>query len=209
MNHVLKVRDTDLISVNYLWRFVARGAMVLFADGQRGVDLVILVVHSGGVLTRNNMAAILIHVKNDESFTNTREYLFDGMYPFGIKVFDSTGMQPWPIICMVFALASNKCGVKYRAPPRVSPRRKPDRFTAYDFWCAGLDTETSPLIGEDDRVPYQHLLARTHDGGQLYNVRSESVKYSDEVIEDKCALLRQFDPKLSCRYPPSSCVCNF
>jgi hypothetical protein len=51
MNHVLKVRDTNLINVEYLWRFVTRGAMILCANGQRGVDLVIPVVHSGGELS--------------------------------------------------------------------------------------------------------------------------------------------------------------
>jgi hypothetical protein len=28
-NHVLKVRDTDLINVRYLWRFITRGAMMI------------------------------------------------------------------------------------------------------------------------------------------------------------------------------------
>jgi len=32
---------------------------------------------------------------------------------------------------------------------------------AYGFWCAGLDTERFPLIGDKDRLLYQHLPART------------------------------------------------
>ena len=27
-NHVLKVRDTDLINVRYIWRFITRGEMM-------------------------------------------------------------------------------------------------------------------------------------------------------------------------------------
>ncbi len=38
-NHILRVQDTNLINVKYLWRFVARGAMVLCANDQERVIL--------------------------------------------------------------------------------------------------------------------------------------------------------------------------
>ena len=59
-NHVLKVRNTDLINVPYLWRFITCGAMVLCANNQRGVDLVVPICYSGNVLSRRTMTAILI-----------------------------------------------------------------------------------------------------------------------------------------------------
>jgi len=31
-NHVIKIRDTDLINVRYLWKFISRGAMILCAN---------------------------------------------------------------------------------------------------------------------------------------------------------------------------------
>ncbi|KAI0300779.1 hypothetical protein BC826DRAFT_619486 [Russula brevipes] len=176
MNHVLQVRNTDLINVKYLWRFVTRGAMILCADGQRGVDLVIPVVHSGGELSRDNMTAILIQVKNDKSFTKVHEHLFDGMDPFRTGVFDESTAQPRPIIRMVFALASDTCEVKY-----TKSKIRSDDFTAYDFWCGGLDTETFPLIDDEDRLPYQHLLARTRDHGKPYDVGSKSVVHPNET----------------------------
>jgi hypothetical protein len=40
-NHVLKVKNMNLINVRYLWRFITRGAMILCANCQRGVDLVV------------------------------------------------------------------------------------------------------------------------------------------------------------------------
>jgi hypothetical protein len=49
-----KVRNNDSIKVVYLWRFVTWGAMVLCANGQCGVDLVVTVVHSGNVLSSDN-----------------------------------------------------------------------------------------------------------------------------------------------------------
>jgi hypothetical protein len=195
MNHVLKVRDTDLINVEYLWTFVTRGAMILCANGQRGVDLVIPVVHSKGVLSRHNMTAILIQVKNDKNFASVRSNLFDAMNPFTIGVFDRTRKSP-PIIRMVFALASNKCEVTRLPPGHHSPGIAPDDHTAYDFWCRGLDTETFPVIDDQNRSAYQHLLARTRKGNQLYDVKCEKVDYSKAVMKAKSALLRQFDPLL-------------
>jgi len=184
MNHVLKVQNTDLINVKHLWAFVTRGAMLLCANGQRGIDLVIPVVHSGGVLTRHAMTAILIQVKNDENFATVRSHLFDEMNPLDVGVFDSTA-QSRPVIRMVFALASDTCEVTHVTPERRSQRnasksknpskRTKPSFTAYDFWCSGLDTKTFPIIHDRDRYPYKHLLARTRKGDQLYDVESGSV----------------------------------
>ncbi len=202
MNHVLKVRHKDLMNVKYLWRFVSRGAMVLCANGQQAVDIVIPVVHSGSLLSRDKMTAILIQVKNDKNIVNLRGHLFDDMNRFVTNFFRSTVRQtvrepPPPIIRMVFSLASVKGGTEYRKPPtRVSPRKGPDKFTEYDIWCSGLDTDTFPLIRDDDRHPYKDLLARTRDGGQLYDMKSQRVKYPTGVMEDKCTLLRQFNPLL-------------
>ncbi|KAI0287897.1 hypothetical protein BC826DRAFT_1041486 [Russula brevipes] len=163
--------------------------MILCADGQHGIDLVIPVVHSQGVLSRDNMTAILIQVKNDANFTSVRSHLFDGMDPLttGIGVFDSTH-ESRPIIRMVFALASDTCGVTYNALGGL--------FTAYDFWCRGLDTSTFPLIDNENRSAFQHLLARTRNCDQLYDVMSKKVGYSEEVKKAKSRLLRQFDPLL-------------
>ena len=147
MNHVLKVRHKDLMNVKYIWRFVSRGAMVLCANGQQAVDLVIPVVHSGGVLSRHNMTAILIQVKNDKNIVNLRDRPFDDMNRFVTNFFRSTVTQPPPIVRMIFTLASKKGGVKYRDPPiRVSPRKGPGKFTAYDIWCSGLTQRLSPSL---------------------------------------------------------------
>ncbi|KAI0299918.1 hypothetical protein BC826DRAFT_966885 [Russula brevipes] len=122
---------------------------------------------------------------------------------FHIGVFNSM-VQSWPIICMAFALTSDRtdtCKVEYVGPsPCRSSRiqsdkgKKKSQFTAYDFWCEGLDTKTFPLIDKEDWFPYRHPLACTRDNS--YDVRSEGVDYSARVIEHKCGLLHQFDPLL-------------
>jgi hypothetical protein len=37
-NHVIKIEDIKMISVDNLWKFVTRGAMILCANNQEGVD---------------------------------------------------------------------------------------------------------------------------------------------------------------------------
>jgi hypothetical protein len=53
-NHVLKVGDTDLINVRYLWRFISRGAMMICANNQRGDD----------ALSRDTVTAVPIQLKD-------------------------------------------------------------------------------------------------------------------------------------------------
>ena len=196
-NHVLKVRNTDLINVRYLWKFISRGAMILCANNQRGVDIVLPVCYSGDVLSRRNVTAILIQVKNDTSFgEEIHGHLFDAMNPFTINLFDKQS-QPLPIIRMVFALASQTPAVKYCSPDRPdSPTYKPGGFsgTSYDIWCAGTSGETFPIMGADEDV-YRGLLDRTQFRGQEYAVGAiQEVDYPEKVEKKKIALLRNCNP---------------
>jgi hypothetical protein len=196
-NHVLKVRDSDLINERYLWKFISRGAMILCANNQRGVDIVLPVCYSGGGLSRRTVTAILIQVKNDTHFgENTDGHLFDAMDPFSINLFDK-GSQPLPIIRMVFALASQKSAVNHDTPDRCSPRiYKSGGFTSYDIWCAGSSGKTFPIMG-DDEVAYRELLDRTRFRGQEYAVGAiQGMRYPKEVEKKKIALLRNCDPLL-------------
>jgi len=194
-NHVLKVRNTDLINVRYLWKFISRGAMILCANNQRGVDIVLPVCYSGDVLSRRNVTAILIQVKNDTSFgEEIHGHLFDAMNPFTINLFDKQS-QPLPIIRMVFALASQTPAVKYCSPDRPdSPTYKPGGFTSYDIWCAGTSGETFPIMGADEDA-YRGLLDCTQFRGQEYAVGAiQEVDYPEKVEKKKIALLRNCNP---------------
>ena len=194
-NHVLKVRDNRLINVRYLWKFISRGAMILCANNQLGVDIVLPVCRSGDALSRRTVTAILIQVKNDTHFgENIHGHLFDAMDPFSINVFDK-GSQPPPIIRMVFALASKKSVVKHNTPERSSPRiYKSGEFTSYDIWCAGSSGKTFPIMG-DDEAAYRELLDRTRSRGQEYAVGAiQGVRYPKGVEKKKIALLRKCDP---------------
>ena len=170
-NHILKVRNMDLMNVRYLWRFITRGAMILCANNQRGVDLVVPICYSGSVLSHRTVTAILIQVKNDTHFGETaHRSLFDGMDPFDIGLFDEKGGEPLPIIRMVFALASKKPVVKPHGPQRRSHKYR--IFTSYDIWCAGIFRKTFPFI-KDDAPAYRKLLDRTCFRGHEYGIRRE------------------------------------
>ena len=191
-NHVLKVRNLDLIHVRYLWRFITRGAMILCANCQRGVDLVVPVCYSGDVLSRQAVTAILIQVKNDTHVGQIAHgHLFDGMNPFLINLFDQA---PLPVIRMVFALASPKSAVKY-VPGRRDWLKDEKRFTSYDIWCAGTFLETFPIINNDGPA-YLKLLDRTCFPGHEYDVRRTEVSYPKDVSKKKSDLLRLFNPLL-------------
>jgi hypothetical protein len=144
------------------------------------------------------VTAILVQVKNDTSFgENVHSYLFDAMEPFNINLFDE-GMEPLPIIRMVFALASKTSAVKNVLSGRTSPRlaSNPDAFTSYDIWCAGVDRKTFPLI-DNDLSAYPQLLKRARFPDQEYDIsRVHDVEYPEEIERKKVALLHSFDPLL-------------
>jgi len=191
-NHVLKIRNQDLINVRYLWRFITRGAMILCANCTRGVDLVVPICYSGNVLSRRTVTAILIQVKNDTHFGQSpKGRLFEGMVPLLINLFDQA---PLPIIRMVFALASKKSPVKY--VPRCQDWLEDEKhFTSYDIWCAGTFPETFPIIN-DDGIAYVKLLDRTRFPGREYDVKRAEVTYPKDVLKKKKELLRLFNPLL-------------
>jgi len=205
-NHVVKIQKADLINVQYLWRFITRGAMILCANNQPGVDIVIPVCYSDNKLSQGNVTAILIQVKNNQTFgENIRGYLFDAMDPFHINLFNKDMRSPLPIIRMVFALASKQDVVKWVVRPqaltstrqtRATTRQseQPDLYTSYDLWCAGISQSTFPVIGDDESALYQKILDRTRFPGHGYPVsKVHEVEYPEEVAKSKAGLLRSFD----------------
>ncbi|KAH9991140.1 hypothetical protein BJV77DRAFT_554959 [Russula vinacea] len=94
-NHVIKIEDGEMFSVEHLWKFVTRGAMILCSNGQKGIDIVLPVCHTKQNLSSDSMTAILIQVKNAERFKkNIHESLFDAMSPFDLGVFPEEGSRP-------------------------------------------------------------------------------------------------------------------
>jgi hypothetical protein len=168
-NHVIKIEDKKMMSVDCLWKFVMRGAMILCANNQDGIDIVLPVCHTERKLSPDSMTAVLIQVKNAERFKKEiKKPIFDAMSPFDLGIFPKDGrVLPKPVIRLVLALSSPEAGVIF--PERDSHQRHPNTFTAFDVWLAGLSTDTFKQIGEYLKS-YEALLERSlrpHDAFEM------------------------------------------
>ncbi|KAM6501250.1 hypothetical protein JOM56_004264, partial [Amanita muscaria] len=154
-NHFVKVHDFKVIHQAFLWRLIARGAAVLCADNQGGIDVLLPFLYLDDKLGRDNVSGIFIQVKNDGTFSSTPNlFLFDAMNPYFLGFFDMDEQKPVPIIRMVFALASSESCVK-AGKERARPC---PAYTTYDFWCAGTTAETFSVVRPGDEQVYSDLL---------------------------------------------------
>ena len=184
-NHFIKVYDFKMINRKYLWRLICRGAAVVCASNQMGVDILVPVL-TGTILQPEFVSAILFQVKNNARYTNnvspTSAILFTMMDPFKVGLFSKRDMEnPLPpVLRIVLALASRKPSV---TAPSLRLHRSPclgnDKFTAYDLWIAGVFPESFGVIPDQAMGDqYRLLLDRTRnvfngygalkdDGGEL------------------------------------------
>jgi hypothetical protein len=197
INHGIKVQDDKMISVDNLWKFVTRGAMILCANNQEGVEIILPLCHTKKTLSPDSVTAILIQVRNAERFKkDIEETLFDAMDPFDLGIFPEDGpVTPKPVIRLVFALGSPEAGVVF--PEREESDRDPDAFTTFDIWLAGLSTDTFGQIG-GDLAAYHTLLDRSlrpHDAFELMDSRAGG----DEAKESRGSRVRRMVPLMSPR----------
>jgi len=79
-NHVIKIEKKEMISIDHLWKFVVRGAMILCATNQQGIDIVLPVCHTTQNLRPDSVTAVIIQVKNAKDHKATLQAdLFDAM----------------------------------------------------------------------------------------------------------------------------------
>ena len=192
-NHVIKIERKGMISIAHLWKFIVRGAMVLCATNQEGIDIVLPVCHVEQNLGPDSVTTIIIQVKNAKNYTGTLQgRLFNQMDPVVKSVIFSeprvdsdsdsdpdsnpTTTEPMkktrkPVIRMVFALASPEPAAVFRDQPKK--RHHIDGFTAFDIWLAGLSDKAYRQIKDEDLVHYQTLLERflvPHEAFELKDV---------------------------------------
>ena len=110
-NHFVKVADYKVINRDYLWRMILRGAAVLCANNQAGVDFILPYAYSDKKLGRLNVGGMFWQIKNDARFgALPHPYLFDAMDPYKLGTFDEQDEDATigglPIIRVVTALAS-------------------------------------------------------------------------------------------------------
>ena len=169
-NHFIKVHHFQMVNRDNLWRLFCRGAAIICANNQHGIDILIPIL-MGTILRPEFITAIFVQVKNDGSFTDhVVTPLFTMMDPFYVGLFsgDDEDLPALPpVLRIVLALASEKSGVTGpRTPVHRSPRlnSKKTKFTAYDLWIAGVSSQSFGVIpDEDTHAKYRLLLDRTRN----------------------------------------------
>ena len=72
-NHFIKVHNAKMVNRKYLWCLFCRGAAVICANNQCGIDIIIPVL-MGNILDPKFITAILVQVKNDATLLTTCAY---------------------------------------------------------------------------------------------------------------------------------------
>ena len=131
--HFIKAQQQKVVGVEYLMRLMARGAALLCAACQKGVDGIIPFLLKGDEIKRDNIGVIMFQSKNDQSFTdNPSQDPLRAMNPRTI-----CDLADVPVVRIFFALAANRPALKV-VPHTGRGNVGKGRYTAYDFWVAGF-----------------------------------------------------------------------
>jgi hypothetical protein len=168
-NHFIKINEWSVLNQKYLWRLFLRGAAVLCANGQEGVDALIPILFQSETIGEYVMGFIVVQIKNDARFgANPELYLFDNMHPFKLNIFNK-GREALPILRIVFAVGSHTPGLQRPKNPEAS---KNSEFTSYDFWCAGLSEKHLGPITKDEESTWDALRQASRGWKDIYKAEA-------------------------------------
>ncbi|KAF8519088.1 hypothetical protein BU17DRAFT_47994, partial [Hysterangium stoloniferum] len=162
-SHFIKVREYKVTSREYLTALIFRGAAVLCANSQKGIDAIIPFLYEDKKIQRTSVSVILMQLKNDPDFTDVPQpELFSLMDPYQLGIFKESE-SPIPIIRIVFALASPREGFT-----RMPPSKTSSKFTSFDFWSAGLSTKFLGPIRAQEQSTWEALLQASRPWNKIY-----------------------------------------
>ena len=170
-SHFIKVHQRNILNPEYIVRLMARGAAILCATGQKGIDL--LIPFTRGGLRKEDLGVILVQVKNDKHFTATPQ--LNEMMWMSIEELSSI-----PTLRLFFALAAKR--------PSITlvdiPSQPPDSF---GFWVAGLSSKFLRPIGVDEDEVWSGLLSASRGWHEIYVERGRGEQERrDRVHQQKC-----------------------
>ncbi|KAK2459288.1 hypothetical protein APHAL10511_008709 [Amanita phalloides] len=174
-NHFIKVYDFQVINRAYIWRTICRGAAIICANNQSGVDILIPVL-MGTILDPKYVTAILVQVKNDDSLTDVPSIAhFTMMNPFHVGLFskdDGKASGLPPVLRIVFALASKKAIVK--APSRAVPiPTSEEEMTQKERYHVDLERtmHAAAAFGDPHYTNYIVNLSTKAASARVYNIK--------------------------------------
>jgi hypothetical protein len=87
-NHFIKLNDKSIVSREFLYKLIARGAAVLWGGQQQGVDIIIPFLFRNDRLNTVDVSAIFVQVNNDVTDKDDpKTKPFDFMDPFELGFF--------------------------------------------------------------------------------------------------------------------------
>lgn len=168
-SHFVKVHEYRAIDMDSLLLLLGRGAAVLCANNQTGIDAILVFLRDGTSLVRGNAGLCLVQVKNDPKYsTKPQPKVFSAMKPYDLGILEE-GDPSVPLIKIVFALAARKpcLNVVRRAPT------KEYGAVVYEIWCAGLSPDIlQPIISQETGV-WDSLLQASYGWKELYKTASD------------------------------------
>jgi hypothetical protein len=168
-SHFVKVHEYKAIDIVSLLLLQGRGAAVLCANNQTGVDAINVFLRDGTKLVRDNAGLILHQIKNNSSYsTKPQQTLFDAMDPYNLNILKA-GDPAVPLIKIVFALAA-------RAPSLNVVRHSPTKeypAVIYEVWCAGISPDILGPIEQQQVGIWDSLLQASYGWKELYMTTSE------------------------------------
>ncbi|KAI9464318.1 hypothetical protein HD554DRAFT_2315894 [Boletus coccyginus] len=158
--HFIKVHQHEMLNPKSIVRLMTRGAAILCANSQKGVDLIIPFTRGG--LTTQDLGVILVQVKNSMAYTaNPIPKEFEGM--------SLDPLSNIPTIQLFFSLAAkHDCLVVVD-----TPKLPPDTF---NFWIAGLSSKILHPVGVEGDAVWKGLLDASYGWQEVYLEHGRSAK---------------------------------
>lgn len=172
-NHYIKVHELKCVGIAYLRALAARGAGIMCANTQEGVDLIHPFLRSGTEFLLRNLGLILAQIKNDPKYGDKpQEHLFQKMDPVKLGILNPG--DAIPIIKIVFALASRTPSLHVKRHPPSTAYNAP----VYEIWCAGVSPEFLGVVMKNQEHIWSALLQASHGWKDVYKGGDTVLKQS-------------------------------
>ena len=166
-NHFVKLHEPNAIDIRSLLLLLGRGAGVLCANNQRGIDGVIAFL-KGTMLSLENGGSILFQIKNDPLFSHVpKQGPFTAMDPYEPEILE-LGDAAIPLIKIIFALAAEK---PYLDVVRRGQTKDYNAVT-YEIWCAGISPDILRLVKDQDIGLWDALFRASYGREDLRSKRA-------------------------------------